>query len=298
MPIPVSIGIIGGMGPWVDPLLLEKLLVYQSALGMRRDQEAIPLLLAQWAPLVEDRTEYLDKLCRGEAGENPAYGVARALDLLARAGARVFGIPCNTFHAPAIFGVFEHEIQPWRERGVTVVHMIRATCERVVSQWPAVRRVGILSTNGTYLHRIYAQPLAETGIEPVTLAYEARAFSLEEQAARRDAILAGKLEPLQNDVHHAIANAEWGIKSGCDAARGYPQPRALLRRAAERLGELGAEVLILGCTEIPLALQTEDVPGLPMIDPLDVLAQELVETWRRRFSPAWPAARELPFLPD
>jgi hypothetical protein len=61
MPIPVSIGIIGGMGPWVDPLLLEKLLVHQSALGMRRDQEAIPLLLAQWAPLVEDRTEYLDK---------------------------------------------------------------------------------------------------------------------------------------------------------------------------------------------------------------------------------------------
>ena len=298
MPVPTSIGLIGGMGPWVDPLLLRKLLAYQATLGMRRDQEAIPLVLVQFAPLLEDRTEFLDKLSRGEAGENPAHAAARALQVMAEAGARVFGIPCNTFHAPPIFEAFEDEIRPWRERGVTIVHMVRATCERFAARRPGVRRVGILSTNGTYLHRIYAEPLAQMGLQAVTLDFVAHDFSLQEQAERRDAILAGELPPLQNDVHYAINNPEWGIKSGCDAAHGFPQARAVLRRAGESLRALGAEVLILGCTEIPLALRPEDVPDLPMTDPLDVLAEELVETWRRRFSPAWPAARELPFLPE
>jgi aspartate racemase len=298
MPVPVSIGVVGGMGPWVDPLLLHKLLAYQTTLGMRRDQEAIPLLLAQFAPLLEDRTEYLDALRRGDSPENPALAASRAVQLLAASGARVIGIPCNTFHAPAIFHVFEQQIQPWRERGVTVVHMVHATCRRIAARIPPVRRVGILSTNGTYLHRIYAEPLAHAGMQAVTLAYEARGFSIQEQAARRDAILESSLEPLQNDVHWAITDPEWGIKSGCGAAQGFPQARAVLRRAAQCLRNLGAEILILGCTEIPLALRPEDVPDLPMTDPLDVLAEELVETWRRRFSPAWPAARELPFLPE
>ncbi|MGB9605035.1 MAG: aspartate/glutamate racemase family protein, partial [Bryobacteraceae bacterium] len=150
----------------------------------------------------------------------------------------------------------------------------------------------------TYLHRVYAAVLEQMGLDPVALAYEHRRFPPQEQAARRDAIVAGTAIPLQNDVHNAIVNEEWGIKSGRGAGEGYPLPRAVLRCAAEQLRAMGAEAVVLGCTEIPLALRGEDVPGLPLIDPLDVLARELVEGWRKRFSPSWPAARELPFLPE
>jgi len=294
-----SIGIIGGMGPWVDPLLLGKLLSYQAALGMRRDQQAIPVLLAQFSPLFEDRTEYLSALARGNPGENPAVAAAAVARLLASGGARVLGIPCNTFHAPPIFDRFRQEIADLTvgEDGLQVVHMIRALLETLSGRLPAVRRVGVLSTTGTFLQRIYADALRERGLEPVTPAYDPHPRPPDERAARLHAILSGRAAPEQQDVHEAIANPEWGIKSGRGAAEGYPEPKAILKAAARRLAEAGAEALILGCTEIPLALTPADLPELPMLDPLDALARGLVDAWRARFNPAWPAARALPSLP-
>jgi len=261
-PLPAAIGIIGGMGPWVDPLLLRKLLEYQAALGMRRDQDAVPVLLAQYPELIEDRTEYLVSLARGAPLENPAVNVARVARMLAADGACVLGIPCNTFHAPPIFSRFEEELAGLE---VEFVHMIRATLAGITAH-----RVGILSTNGTYLHRIYAGPITERGLEPVTLPFDPAP---------------GQQGPSQNDVHEAITSTEWGVKSGREARLGYPAARGVLKAAARRLQELGAEVIILGCTEIPLALEPSDVPDLPLLDPLDALARGLVEAYRARLHP-------------
>jgi len=298
MRLPAAIGIVGGMGPWVDPLLLAKLLEYQASLGMRKDQQAIPVLLAQYAALIEDRSEYLAALAEGRACENPAVPVAHLAAMLAAAGARVLGIPCNTFHSPAIFDVFRRELAALGQEAaeVQVIHMIEATLDAMVQAHPQARRIGILSTNGTYLQRIYTAPLAARGFQAITLPYQARIFSLEQQAARKDAIINRGAPPLQNDVHHAINNPEWGVKSGRGAAQGFPEARAVLKAAARELVRAGADLLIMGCTEVPLALGPDEVPGVALLDPLDVLARSLVDAWRARFSPAWPAARELPFL--
>jgi aspartate racemase len=276
--LPAAIGILGGMGPWVDPLLLQKILRYQATRGMRRDQDAIPLLLAQYPELIEDRTEYLASLGSGQPLENPAVNVARVARLLVAGGACVLGIPCNTFHAAPIFSRFEEELAG--VAGVEIVHMIRATLADIAARHPGAHRVGILSTNGTYLHRIYAASVAERGREAVTLPYEPRAFPGAEQEARKAAIQEGRLAPLQNDVHHAITNTQWGVKSGSEARLGYPAAKAVLKAAARRLEELGAELVILGCTEIPLALEQADVPEAPLCDPLDSLAKGLVEAYR------------------
>ncbi|MEK7405142.1 MAG: aspartate/glutamate racemase family protein [Acidobacteriota bacterium] len=271
MSLPASIGIIGGVGPWVDALLLRKLLEYQTVLGMRRDQDAIPTLLAQFAALIEDRTEYLMSLERGGALENPAINAARIARMLAASGARVLGIPCNTFHAGPIFSRFAQEVAGLT--GLPIVHMVQATIADILAARPEVHRVGILSTNGTWLHRIYSAPLEAAALQAVTLPLEA------------------PTAPTQNDVHHAITNTEWGIKSGREAWRGYPRARAILKAAALRLQQLGAEVAILGCTEIPLALAQADVPDLPLQDPLDSLAKGLVDAYRAGLTgpPAAPA---------
>jgi aspartate racemase len=256
--LPEAIGILGGMGPWVDPLFLRKLLECQAALGMLRDQDAIPLLLAQYPELIEDRTEYLVSLAGGASMENPAVNAARIARMLVADGACVLGIPCNTFHAPAIFSRFEEELA-----GVEIVHMIRATLADIAAQHPGARRVGILSSTGTYLQRIYSAPVAAKGWEPITLPWEPPG-------------------PLQNDVHQAITSTEWGVKSGKEARQGYPKAKAILKAAALRLRELGAELVILGCTEIPLALEQADVPEVPLLDPMDSLAKGLVEAYRAR----------------
>ena len=40
--------------------------------------------------------------------------------------------------------------------------------------------------------------------------------------------------------------------------------------------EQGAEAVILGCTEIPLALTEPDVRGVPLLDATNVLARALI----------------------
>ena len=63
----------------------------------------------------------------------------------------------------------------------------------------------------------------------------------------------------------------WKIKAG-DLAFGR---RALLT-TAEQLIARGAEVIIAGCTEVPLVLGPGDVT-VPLIDSTDVLARRTVE---------------------
>ena len=65
-----------------------------------------------------------------------------------------------------------------------------------------------------------------------------------------------------------------GIKGG-----GKERPRALLRDAARGLADAGAEVVIAGCTEIPLVLTREDV-SVPVVDPLEVVARVAVRLAR------------------
>ncbi|MGV9010297.1 aspartate/glutamate racemase family protein [Brevundimonas sp.] len=52
-------------------------------------------------------------------------------------------------------------------------------------------------------------------------------------------------------------------------------PRAEMRRLAAALVGAGAEVVIAGCTEVPLLLGTEDV-SVPLVDSAEVLAQTCV----------------------
>lgn len=54
-----------------------------------------------------------------------------------------------------------------------------------------------------------------------------------------------------------------------------PDVRREMREHAEFLRSQGAEVLVAGCTEVPLALDPSDTK-LPLIDPGDLLARRCV----------------------
>ncbi len=267
------------MGPWVDPLIVRKCLECQVKLGMRRDQQAIPMLLGQYAGLIGDRTAYLQSLEHGEPLPNPALNAARVARTLAAAGACILGVPCNTFHAGPIFSRFEAELADMTS--VVIVNMIQASIEEILRANPQLRRIGIISSNGTYLDRIYSAPIAARGLVPLALPYEPRPFSEAEQDARKDAILRGEIEPSQNDVHHTILHTRWGIKSGNEAAHGYPTARGILCAAVRALARQGAGIVILGCTEFPIAIRQDDVPDIPVCDPMDSLARALVDGYRR-----------------
>jgi aspartate racemase len=56
-----------------------------------------------------------------------------------------------------------------------------------------------------------------------------------------------------------------------------PRARADLERGVADLRRQGAEAIILGCTEMPLAFPEGSFEGVPLIDPTLVLARSLIK---------------------
>lgn len=245
---PSAIGIVGGVGPRVDALLLSKVMNKQT--GLCSDQGAIPILLGQYACLIGDRTEYLDSLGTNQPLVNPALGAARVAGLLVSAGVTVLGVPCSTFHAEPIFRCFETEMQ--HHFNVRIVDMVQRTLADIVRRERPGARIGLLSTSGTARYEVYAKPLRAHGFVPLEL----------------DSLN-------QEKVHRAIYDPVWGIKAR-DGQDGYFRARTILMDGALSLVQSGADAVLLGCTEIPLVIDTVNVP---VYDPLDSLAEGLVDAF-------------------
>ncbi|MDE7010948.1 MAG: amino acid racemase [Oscillospiraceae bacterium] len=121
---------------------------------------------------------------------------------------------------------------------VPVLHMVRLTAQALVER--GVKKAGLLATDGTVRTGIYQKSFAGSGVELLT----------PDEAGQR-----AVMEMIYQ-----------GVKAGDMAFDARPA-----RQAMERLLAAGAEVLILGCTELPLAVKLYGI-DLPAVDPTLELA--------------------------
>ena len=121
---------------------------------------------------------------------------------------------------------------------VPVLHMIRLTARALEAR--GVKTAGLLATDGTVQTGIYQQCFADTDIRLLT--------------------------PDGADQQAVMEMIYQGVKAG---RRDYDASRA--RRAMAALLDRGAETLILGCTEMPLAVRLYGL-DFPVTDPTLELA--------------------------
>jgi aspartate racemase len=240
----MMIGVVAGAGPFAGLDLLGKILAQTQA---TRDQEHLTVLSLSLPEAIADRTAFL----LGETAVNPAYAIAAQFAQLAQAGASVAAIPCNTAHAPPIFDVVRAELA---RQAVTLrlLHMIQAVGGFLQAHFPHVRRVGVLSTTGTAVARIYPLHLEPLGYTVLTPPPGVQ----------------------QGHVHRAIYDPDYGIKA-CGVATDRARADALA--GARWLQEAGAELLVLGCTELPLAIPEATLGPTPIVDATLVLARALIQ---------------------
>lgn len=236
---PRRIGVVGGVGPQAGFDLCQKIAASTRA---ARDQEHLPLALLSLPAAIPDRTAFL----LGASAEDPGPALADVAEALVDGGAEVVGIPCNTAHAPAIFGSVAARVGG----RCTLVHMIDEVAAYLARHHAGARRIGVLSTTGTRATGLYVGGLARLGAEVVQVP----------EAVQRE------------HVQPAIYDADHGIKRGTVT----PRAEAGLRRGLDALLGAGAEVVVLACTEIPLALPEAEASGVPLLDATRVLARALV----------------------
>ncbi len=126
---------------------------------------------------------------------------------------------------------------------VPVVHMIRTAAEALRDS--GVKRVGVLATDGTLRSGVYQKELAACGIEAVCP-------DSEDQAA----------------VMRLIYD---GIKANAPTF-----DTAAVEQTLRRLREAGAERIVLGCTELPVAVARYGIAAPDAVDATDILARSAV----------------------
>jgi len=237
------IGIVGGMGSYAGLDLLRK--VY-DATPATSDEEHFPVTLISAPQNTTDRTQFLI----GQSKVNPSIGMLDIIGKLSVQGACIIGIPCNTAHAKPIL----NEVNKFLPDGVIIVNLIESVTAHILTDYPQVKKVGILGTTGTIAANVYKDALAEKGIEAIHPSHEVQ----------------------KTYVMDAIYAKDFGIKAHSNPVSKRATSYLLL--ALDELIAKGAQIIILGCTEIPLAITRDNYKGYPCIDATKVLAQQLVKT--------------------
>lgn len=172
-------------------------------------------------------------------GETPVNEIVKTAHKLEEAGADFIVMPCNTSH------YFIKEISS--SVRIPIVDMIFETFKFIREKYPDVKKIGLLATNGTVQSRIYHKIFEKSEIEVLDLA------EFEQEVFVMDSIYGDK-----------------GIKAGRkkDAS-------SRLLTAVNSLKNNGAELIIMGCTEIPLVLK-QKLTDAVLIDPMKIIAEKSV----------------------
>ncbi|MCL2380906.1 MAG: amino acid racemase [Treponema sp.] len=238
---PALIGVIGGVGPFAGLDFMRNIF---NSTRAAKDQEHLDCVLVSCPSIIPDRTEFL---FNSEAAENPCMGMFESAKKLHAAGVSYAVVACNTAHSGRIFGPF-CEMARDSLPGLTIINMLE-TCATHVRKNMGITRIGLLATLGTHRSGVYRE-------------YFGGSFELIEPDA------AG-----QKNVHEAIYSKEFGIKAFSQPVT--PLARETIGGEIRKLASRGAQAIILGCTELPLAVQAGAV-SVPVIDPGLIAARALV----------------------
>lgn len=178
-------------------------------------------------------------------GTDPTLALYATCKKLQAGEADLIAIPCNTAHA------FVEEIQTHLH--VPIMNMLTVTVSHVSEAFPSLRKVGLLATTGTIASGVYRRALEERGLEEIA-----------PQPA------------LQARVMDAIYGPK-GVKAGFTSGECLDDIHA----AIDDLVARGVEVVILGCTELPLLFSSNELTTgngqvVTLVDPTEILAMRCV----------------------
>ena len=201
-----------------------------------RDQDHLRVVIDS-NPSVPDRTAAII----GD-GASPAPVMVAGCRALQRAGADFIIIPCVSAH------VFLAEVQQQIE--LPVLSIFDAVAEAITRDHPAIKVVGLLGTSGTVSGGLFQKRLAQEEI--TTLVPD-------------DAVQAKIMDAIYDIKNAKPSRTRSEITNDLVSAA-----QSLILKKPD-----GAQAIIAGCTEIPLALKQKHL-AIPYFDAVTILARAAI----------------------
>lgn len=169
-------------------------------------------------------------------GEDPLIEMIKSARMLEKAGADFLIMPCNTAHY--FYDELTNNIK------IPFLNMLELTVKYIKDKYGDNVIVGLLATDGTNQSGIYDEYFNKAGIKLI------------------------KPNETQKYVMEFIYE---GIKKGNYTIGTYG-----FFKAVDELKENGAEIFILGCTELSSAAEIYEFEG-NFVDPMDILAENAIK---------------------
>lgn len=202
-----------------------------------KDQDHLRVVIDS-NPKVPDRTAAII----GD-GESPVPAMTAGCYALQRAGADFIIIPCVSAH------VFFADVQQQIE--LPILSIFDAVAEAVTRDHPEIKTVGLLGTTGTVSGGLFQERLAQ---EDVTTLVPDDAMQSKIMVAIYD-IKNTKPSRTRSEITNGLVSAA----------------QSLILKKPE-----GAQGIIAGCTEVPLALKQEHL-SIPYFDAVTILARAAIQ---------------------
>ncbi len=169
-------------------------------------------------------------------GEDPLPLLKSSLEVLTKAEVAFIAIPCNTAH------YYYDAMQ--EATSIPIIHMLKEVVNKCLSIKSDLKNVGVMATKGTVNTGLYQKLFLEKKVNVIL--------------------------PNKND-QEIVMNNIMRIK----ARENLTNVTRDFVRIANELISYKAEIIILGCTDISLAIKDGDLE-VPIVDSLSVLAEKVV----------------------
>jgi aspartate racemase len=176
-------------------------------------------------------------------GADPLPWMQNGLNRLVAAGAKALAIPCNTAHL-------------WYDQlaassPVPVLHIVQAVIDDLRRQGIDKGRIGLLGTATTLNTGLYQRALQAQGYESIT--------------------------PADDQIKRRCAESIQSVKANRLAESSDPAAECVVYLRGQ-----GADAVVLGCTELPLALphRLRGGLGVAITDSIDALALASLDWYR------------------
>lgn len=271
------LGILGGMGPQAGVNLHRAIISNTLSQG---DSEHLRVIHLSFSSDIGDRTTFSKKHTPTRQYTERLVNLVRSLSSIASSlnTSCVIGVPCNTFHSPVIWDTFQEHVRESvpttsrctatsqshiRLRGGTkakeksgtvhLLNMASLTVDKIQSMvsLEGIRAVGILCTTGTRDARVYSSPLTSIGVRVIELSVKDH-------------------DLLQQTIYHP----DTGLKALSHATEAHVER---LKSLIVSLRHRGADAVLLGCSELEIALPYTYCDGVLLIKPVEILARTMIQ---------------------
>ena len=145
-------------------------------------------------------------------------------------------IPCNSAH---------YWYDEMNTLGVPILHIVDSVVDELKSLDILNQTIGVLGTQGTIEYGIYQQHLESQGWKCIV--------------------------PDSSEMDYFVQPAIDFIKAGQ-----ITEANLLLVKVIDSLIERGAKAVVLGCTELPLAVRELEQNGIPLVNSIDSLVKKAI----------------------